>query len=59
MIEYIADYRRKGEYFRELAANTADPQMISELLFLAEDCEQEAAKLEQAFELVGPGWNEA
>ena len=53
MPEYIADYRRRAAYFRELATNTADKQVIADLLFLATDCEQEATKLEEAFGLTG------
>jgi hypothetical protein len=51
MAEYIADYRRRAEYFRQLAANTSDRQMITDLLYLASDCELEATKLEKAFGL--------
>jgi hypothetical protein len=51
MAEYIADYRKRAEYFRHLAANTSDRQMITGLLCLANDCELEAAKLEEAFGL--------
>ncbi|QNP42384.1 hypothetical protein H9L15_08630 [Sphingomonas daechungensis] len=53
MPEYIADYRRRAAYFRELATNTADHQVVADLLFLADDCEHEANKLEDAFGLVG------
>jgi hypothetical protein len=51
MAEYIADYRRRAAYFRELAANTADEQVVADLIFLARDLEQEASKLEEAFGL--------
>ena len=49
MPEYIADYRRRAAYFRELAANTADDRVVADLLLLADDCEHEAKKLEDAF----------
>ena len=51
MAEYIAEYRRKAAYFRQLAANTADAEMMADLHYLANDYELEATKLEEAFGL--------
>ena len=49
MAEYIAEYRRQAAYFRMLAVSSGDPRVIADLHYLANDCDKEAAKLEEAF----------
>ena len=52
MAEYIAEYRQKAAFYRHLAANTVDAQAVADLHYLADDCDAEAAKLEEAFQIL-------